>query len=86
MKETRIIGLRLANTVERAPQVQEILTKFGCCIRTRLGLHDTGEDQSDSSGLILLELSGDVSEYVKLENELLKIEGAEVQKMTFRAG
>jgi hypothetical protein len=33
--------------------------------------------------MILLELTGDPKEYIKLENELLKIDGLEVKKMVF---
>ena len=60
-----------------------MLTKFGCTIRTRLGLHDVNEEFSSPTGMILLELTGDPKEYSKLENELLRIEGLEVKKMVF---
>ncbi|NVN95828.1 MAG: hypothetical protein HXX18_11150 [Bacteroidetes bacterium] len=83
MKKIVILGIHITNIVKDAVIVQDILTKFGCSIKTRLGLHDIEEDYTQTKRLILLELSGDEDEMQKLENELLKIEGLEVQKMTF---
>jgi hypothetical protein len=83
-KETWILGIHISDRVTKAELVQPILTKFGCSIRTRLGLHDVTDEFSSSTGMILLELTGDPKEYVKLENELLKIEGLEVKKMVFQ--
>jgi hypothetical protein len=82
-KEIWILGIHISDRVTKAEQVQPILTKFGCTIRTRLGLHDVTDEFSSSTGIILLELTGDPKEYVKLENELLKIEGLEVKKIVF---
>lgn len=67
-----------------AVAIQGILSKFGCSIRTRLGLHDMDNEYAGETGLMLLELTGDINECHKLENELLAIEGIEVQKMVFR--
>jgi hypothetical protein len=83
MKEIRILGLHLTNRVKEAIKVQDVLTKFGCSIKTRLGLHDVNEEVCSTNGIIILELCGSIDEMAKLENELLKIEGLEVRKMTF---
>jgi hypothetical protein len=83
MKEIKILGLHLTDRVKEAIKVQDVLTKFGCSIKTRLGLHDVNNDVCSTNGIIILELCGSVEEMAKLENELLKIEGLEVQKMTF---
>lgn len=83
MKEIKILGLHLTDRVKEAIKVQDVLTKFGCSIKTRLGLHDVNDDVCSTNGIIILELCGSVEEMAKLENELLKIEGLEVQKMTF---
>lgn len=63
--------------------LQQALAKFGCAIKTRLGLHEVNDDRCAPGGLILLELTGDPAEFVKLENELLKIDGLQVRKMVF---
>ena len=39
-----ILGILQENRVETATKVQDILTKYGCHIRVRLGLHDSGVD------------------------------------------
>ena len=67
-----------------ADKIQSILTKYGCVIRTRLGMHDIDEEYASDTGLMLLELIGDMHECLRLENELLVLDGVEVQKMVFR--
>jgi hypothetical protein len=84
MKEIRVLGLFLNDRLEAAKEVQSALTKFGCSIKTRLGLHEVVDNMCSTSGLILLELTEDREEALKLENELLKIDGVQVEKMIFR--
>jgi hypothetical protein len=83
-KDIWILGICISDRLQKAAQVQDVLTKFGCSIKTRLGLHETEGEDDSRSGLMILELSGDPEEYVKLENELLCIDGLEVKKMIFR--
>ena len=71
MKEIWILGIRITDRVKKVSDVQHILTKFGCSIRTRLGLHEVKDDFCSRSGMIILELTGTRDEFVKLENELL---------------
>ena len=68
MKEIRVLGIHINDRVNNAAGIQQILTKYGCSIRTRLGLHDVVDDYCSQCGLILLELSGDMAEWLKLEN------------------
>lgn len=78
----RILGIQVYNRIQLAGEVQKVLTRYGCSIKTRLGLND--EDiESEEAGLIILELTGDENEWIKLENELLMIEGVLVEKMNF---
>ena len=83
MKDLRILGVLVSNRIKDAVLVQDTLTKFGCSIKTRLGLHEVTEDLCTNYGLLLLELTGDKTEWDKLEIALKKIEGLEVQKMDF---
>jgi hypothetical protein len=83
MKEIWILGIHVTDRLNKINNVQSILTKFGCSIKTRLGLHEIENEVYSPTGIILLELIGDRNEFVKLENELLKIEGIEVKKMIF---
>jgi hypothetical protein len=84
MKEVRILGVMINEPSKDAGLIQNILSKYGCSIRTRLGLHDIDEGYATDTGLMLLELTGDLQECQRLENELLALDGIEIQKMVFR--
>ncbi len=81
--EIRILGIHIKNRAQEATKIQCILTKYGCSIKTRLGLHEVTEDHCSTNGIILLELTGSVEECNKLENELHALSGVEVKKMVF---
>jgi|APHig6443717817_1056837.scaffolds.fasta_scaffold97141_1 hypothetical protein len=83
MSQLRILGLRIDKPADRAMALQQVFGKFGCSIRTRLGLHTPDEDVVDRRGVILLELAGDLDEMDKLEVQLSSLEGVEVRKMIF---
>ncbi len=78
-----ILGVSVYDRTKEAGEVQQVLTKFGCSIRTRLGMHEVTDDFCSKSGLIILELFGDADEQKKLEETLIKIKGVEIQKMVF---
>lgn len=82
--KTRILGVYITNRVKEAVQVQNVLTKYGCSIKTRLGLHEVVNDYCSSSGLILLELAGNETDMDNLEEELKEIAELQVQKMEFQ--
>ena len=84
MKEVRVLGVMINDPSKGADRIQNILTKYGCTIRTRLGIHDIDQEYASKTGLMLLELVGDMQECLRLENELLALEGVDVQKMVFR--
>jgi len=79
----RILGILISDRVKEAGKVQQLLTKFGCSIKTRLGLHEVSNEHCSVSGLMILELTGEESEKDKLEQELKKIDGIKIQKMLF---
>jgi hypothetical protein len=69
-----IMTLLVNNRVQNAVKLQEVLTKSGCLIKTRLGLHEAG-DVCTNEGLIILQLAGNKEEIVSLEKTLNEIEG-----------
>lgn len=75
-----ILGVHVAQRTRHTTQVQKVLTQFGCSIRTRLGLHETGESFCSPNGLILLEV---VSRAGELARALARIPGVVVKKMVF---
>lgn len=80
-----VIGLLIPNRFKQAGDVQEILTKYGCSIKTRLGLHETNKDYCATNGLLLLEMYGKEEEMIKMVEELKAIDGGlDVQQMIFK--
>lgn len=84
MEELIVLGVYVKERSKNALAVQSLLTKYGCSIKTRIGLHEVSGDYCSTAGLILLELTGDPNEMKALENELRKIDDIEVQKMIFK--
>ncbi len=74
-----IIIISVEKRQEISAKVQEVLTKFGCIIQTRLGLHNSSKDSCSSNGLIILECIDNKEEIEKLNDSLLKIEGIKVK-------
>ena len=52
---TAVIGIKIENRMEESTKLQEILTKYGCNIKTRIGLHDMGEYKCLNYGITLIE-------------------------------
>lgn len=70
-----IIGIRMDNRVNNALSFQETLTKNGCKLKTRLGLHEVSEDVCANDGLIVLQPCGTQEEVENLVKELNVLEG-----------
>ncbi|WP_031515650.1 hypothetical protein [Desulfofalx alkaliphila] len=84
-----IMGIQIDQRTKDAVTVQELLTKAGCSIKTRLGLNQNiasckAEDSCGNKGLILLEFfNGAEEEIKKLEEDLAKLGSIVVKKMEF---
>ncbi len=83
MKEIRILGLLITDRIKEAGRTQEVLSRYGHIIKSRLGFHEVTEDVCSRVGVILLQLSGRSSEFNELEEALAEIGGLEVQHMRF---
>ena len=81
--EIRILCVLVTQRENESENVQRILSKYGCSIKTRLGLHEEIEGACQSCGLIILELTGETSEMDKLEKELNSLDGLQVNKISF---
>ena len=80
MKHT-VFGVHISGRVENVPAVQAVLTKYGCNIRTRLGLHDADSTSCSPSGLLLIDAFGE--EVEDFYQELRVQKGVDVQRMDF---
>lgn len=78
-----ILGVHITDRVKRAERVQQLFTRHGCQIKTRLGLHDADESYCSPNGLILLEVVGAPKEIAALEKSLKAVAGVDVRKMVF---
>lgn len=76
-----IIGLRLDNRTHNAAHLQEVLTKNGCSIKTRLGLHETSEQYCANDGLVILQPCGDKAAVEQLVTDLDALEGVTAKLM-----
>jgi hypothetical protein len=74
MGQEMIMAIRTDKRRENAEALQKVLTEFGCNIKLRLGLHETGNVCSES-GLILLVLTEPREEIARLEDALKKLDG-----------
>lgn len=80
--ETEIMAIAMDPRSEVAPRAQEILTKYGCIIKTRLGVHETSEDMCSERGLVILLVNGKDEEINGLSEELSSVHGIKVKSMT----
>lgn len=78
MKRT-VMLIMIDNRNETAVNVQKVLTGWGCLIKTRLGIHDGVLDNCAQSGLIFLELVGDVDKHEELHRKLSLLTGVSAQ-------
>lgn len=77
-----IVAILQDNRVETAPKVQEILTRYGCNIRMRLGLHDAALGECSNTGLILLQICGEKNEISEMERKLQDLPYVKVKSMS----
>lgn len=75
----KILVIKVSNRPKNAVRVQEILTRFGCNIKTRLGIHEfSSECEDGDEGIIILELIGEQAEIEKMMNELERLDAVKV--------
>ena len=78
-----IVGIHVDDRIKRASDVQQLLTDYGCNIKTRIGLHEVTGQFCAGFGLILLEMIGDPGKVKELTQKLDAIDGVSVQQMVF---
>ncbi len=70
-----ILLILIGKRKEEAVKVQQILTGWGCMIKTRLGIHDGVLDNCSDSGLVILELVGTDEQNQELARKLSLLPG-----------
>jgi len=79
-----IFGIMVYDRIKEAGKTQEVLTRYGSVIRTRLGFHELSKEKCSRVGTILIVLQGDPYQWDLLKEELSRIGGIEVQVMSFQ--
>ena len=62
--------IKIDHRSTEAVQVQGILTKYGCSIKVRLGLHEVSKAMCANDGLVILEVEGDKRTLNRMLKEL----------------
>ena len=78
---TTIFGIRLSDRIKNSTQLQDLLTEYGCIIKTRIGLHDTSCGVCSPYGIILLEVINDEERIEGMINGLQKVQGVKFNIM-----
>ena len=78
---TVIIGIKLKDKISNSLKFQEILTKYNCIIKLRIGINNNSIFCSEN-GIILLQTDTGEKE-IEFEKELLNISEIEIQRMIF---
>ncbi len=75
MNSYYVIGVRMDNRVGNSLSFQQALTRNGCKIKARIGLHEASEDVCARDGLIILQPCGEKEEVERLVRELNRLDG-----------
>ena len=84
MNKHMIFGIHISDRLKKSGEVQALFTKYGCNIKTRIGLHDASTNVCAPNGVVVLEMVGEEKTCNEMADALNKIEGVEVQKMLFK--
>jgi hypothetical protein len=78
-----IFGVHITDRTEQVGKIQELLSEYGCYIKTRLGLHETSKEACSSEGLVILEMLDDMQKAEELYQKLSSVQGIGLQRMSF---
>ena len=80
MENYNLMGIVIGNRKTFAPDVQEVLTRFGKIIKMRIGLHEDSLENTNE-GFIILNLYNDDNKIVELAKELEDIDTVRVKNI-----
>jgi len=78
-----IAAIKVNGRDAKAPLVQEILSRYGCNIKTRVGFHEVNEDQCSMDGILILQLFGKETEIQEMFVELNNLDGVTAKTIEF---
>lgn len=73
--EKTVLLILIGKRKESAVKVQQVLTGWGCIIKTRLGIHDGVMENCSDEGLLILELYGSQEQKEELARKVAVLPG-----------
>ncbi len=74
-----ILLILVGKRKDTAVKVQQVLTGWGCIIKTRLGIHDGVLENCTDEGLLILELYGSNEQKEELTRKVSVLPGVEAK-------
>jgi len=79
----KVLGIKIVDRIKEAGLTQEVLSKHGNVITTRLGFHEVTDEVCSREAYIILHLKDEKSESDKLISELEPLGGIVIRQMIF---
>lgn len=80
-----VLLILIGKRKDAAVKVQQILTAWGCNIKTRLGIHDGVLENCSDTGLLILELVGKQKDNKEIARKVALIPGVSSQLVELNA-
>ena len=77
-----IVIISVEHRKNTAVAVQEVLSEYGCLIKTRVGITDSTPKKCSQTGLIILEFLGNKREVTLMTKKLSKLSGVKVKAVS----
>ncbi len=77
-----LVLIKVKARANHAPEVQKVLTEYGCNIAVRLGIHEITESTCSNDGLIILQVKPDRSAVEKMTAALAAIPELEIKTVS----
>lgn len=75
----QLVLVKIKARTQKAPRIQEVLTRHGCDITLRLGIHEVTDASCANEGLIVLQVKPDLRLVESLVADLQAVGDVEVK-------
>lgn len=83
MKNLKILTIVVKDRIKEAGRTQRLLTEYAHIIKSRLGFHEVSSEICSRVGVIILQISGNPSDWNIFTEKLSQIGGIEFKSMEF---
>ncbi|GIQ82522.1 hypothetical protein KIPB_003679 [Kipferlia bialata] len=78
-----IIGIQVQNRAVNSVPLQQALTKYGCSIHTRVGLHDVAGNYCSPNGTVIVTCEGEEAPVLEMIKAINGIKGVNSKTIEF---